>query len=473
MDINALLAQKGITKYKHAKMKNILKAVAMIVSIFVMTYSCTPIANGSIAYPTDSDVIIYTVERVIFLGHFETSTDQDIIFTKVFSKNESNQEIVFLFELQEKIYDCRIANGDIYLLATSGIYICSINGENLHLLIGGEIKSFTLNDNSIFYCLYNDDIMQFQIIKCDLNSNNEIVLAEKISAYKLTAINDDLIYSDTSSAGKISGTDHVTFITNFEVPMPGGWEQDGGRHYVIDNKIIISGYAAPEEYREYGRYPTIILDLNGKAIDVWENCFVRYITKVDDIIYAVIDNMLNDGGGAAASSDTYRITDDFTDKQLSPDEVLRDRTTANITTEQYTDTIVAVILRENTTGSFGQYCSELVAFDVPPVKENDHVLVPMRAIFEAAGATVDWDNYTQTVTAKKDDTEISLKIGSNVLYKNGEEIALDATAKIVNNRTLVPISAISEGLNARVEWKETEKAVLIWDTWDMGTVLVS
>ena len=45
---------------------------------------------------------------------------------------------------------------------------------------------------------------------------------------------------------------------------------------------------------------------------------------------------------------------------------------------------------------------------------------------------------------------------------NGEEIALDVAAKIMNNRTLVPIRAISEGLGARVEWNGTTKAVLIY-----------
>ncbi|MCL2153004.1 MAG: stalk domain-containing protein [Oscillospiraceae bacterium] len=105
--------------------------------------------------------------------------------------------------------------------------------------------------------------------------------------------------------------------------------------------------------------------------------------------------------------------------------------------------------------------NETLAFDTSPIVENGRVLVPMRAIFEALGAEVAWDGETQTVTAKKDSIEISLQIGSNVLYKNGERIVLDVSAKIVNNRTLVPLRAVSEGLGAGVEWNGAQQSVLI------------
>lgn len=39
-----------------------------------------------------------------------------------------------------------------------------------------------------------------------------------------------------------------------------------------------------------------------------------------------------------------------------------------------------------------------LAFDVLPIIQNGRTLVPMRAIFEALGADVEWDGYTQTVS---------------------------------------------------------------------------
>ena len=97
-----------------------------------------------------------------------------------------------------------------------------------------------------------------------------------------------------------------------------------------------------------------------------------------------------------------------------------------------------------------------------PIMENDRVLVPMRPMFEALGAVVEFDEETQTVSATKDDISISLQIGSNILYKNGEEIPLDVPAKILNRRwTMVPVRAISESFGATVDWNEGEKTVII------------
>ena len=109
------------------------------------------------------------------------------------------------------------------------------------------------------------------------------------------------------------------------------------------------------------------------------------------------------------------------------------------------------------------FCNGLdLVFDAPPIKEDDRVLVPMRKIFEVLGASVEWSEETSTITAKKDKTEISLTIGSNIMLKNGKKLELDVPAKVMHDRTLVPIRAVSEGLGARVEWDEENQAVWIW-----------
>ena len=59
---------------------------------------------------------------------------------------------------------------------------------------------------------------------------------------------------------------------------------------------------------------------------------------------------------------------------------------------------------------------------VDPQLVNNRTMVPLRAIFEALGASVEWDGETQTVTSKKDETTISLTIGNNIAtVTNGEE----------------------------------------------------
>ena len=102
-----------------------------------------------------------------------------------------------------------------------------------------------------------------------------------------------------------------------------------------------------------------------------------------------------------------------------------------------------------------------LTFDVPPVIEQGRTLVPLRAIFEALGAGVNWDDSTQTVTATKGGMEIKLVIGG-LAYKNGQPVALDVPAKIVNGRTLVPLRFVSEALGASVWWNDAAQTVTIY-----------
>ena len=104
-------------------------------------------------------------------------------------------------------------------------------------------------------------------------------------------------------------------------------------------------------------------------------------------------------------------------------------------------------------------------FDQNPVLENNRTLVPLRAIFEALGATVSWNDDTKTVTAVKGDTEIKLTIGTYEMYKNNEKISLDVSPIIINGRTLVPVRAISEAFSCEVNWiSETQTVEIISDS---------
>lgn len=102
-----------------------------------------------------------------------------------------------------------------------------------------------------------------------------------------------------------------------------------------------------------------------------------------------------------------------------------------------------------------------ILFDVHPQTINDRTMVPMRAIFEELGATVDWNGETQTVSSVKGDTIISLTIDVPSIIINGEEKSLDVAPVVIDGRTLVPIRAISEALMLNVDWDETTKTVLI------------
>ncbi len=104
---------------------------------------------------------------------------------------------------------------------------------------------------------------------------------------------------------------------------------------------------------------------------------------------------------------------------------------------------------------------EFDSYGQKPVIVNGRTLVPLRAIFEAMGANVNWDDATRTVTASRGDTTISLAIGSDQLYVNGEAKTLDVPAQIINNNTMVPVRAIAESFGCEVNWNDEARRVYI------------
>ncbi len=100
-------------------------------------------------------------------------------------------------------------------------------------------------------------------------------------------------------------------------------------------------------------------------------------------------------------------------------------------------------------------------FDVEPMLINSRTMVPMRVIFEALGAEVGWDGRTQTATGETEDTRIEITIGQDYLLKNGNIVVLDSPAVVISGRTLVPVRAIAESLDCKVEWYGETRVVEI------------
>ena len=60
-----------------------------------------------------------------------------------------------------------------------------------------------------------------------------------------------------------------------------------------------------------------------------------------------------------------------------------------------------------------------ISFDQPPIEQQGRTLIPVRAVSEALQARVSWDEATQTVIIAKDNTTISLILNSRVAGVSG------------------------------------------------------
>ena len=102
--------------------------------------------------------------------------------------------------------------------------------------------------------------------------------------------------------------------------------------------------------------------------------------------------------------------------------------------------------------------------DSDPVLVSDRTLVPIRAIAEKLGYSVEWDPEYLIITMLSDDQETILHfgIGESYALKNfTEEIPLDVPATIIGSRTYLPLRAVAEAMDADVNWNATEKTVEI------------
>lgn len=109
-----------------------------------------------------------------------------------------------------------------------------------------------------------------------------------------------------------------------------------------------------------------------------------------------------------------------------------------------------------------------MAFEVDPFILEDRVMVPMRPIFEALGAKVEWDSKSKRVTARGKGDMVILTIGSKTAfrYRSGVDsvtkaVDMDVAPIIVKDRTVVPLRFVSESLSAGVQWNGSESTVYI------------
>jgi len=118
------------------------------------------------------------------------------------------------------------------------------------------------------------------------------------------------------------------------------------------------------------------------------------------------------------------------------------------------DDFISVILNGNN-----------ISFDQTPIIVSNRVLVPIRAIFEALGYTVAWDESTQTATAVNGNNIITVQVQNSVISytTNGKSgtYTCDVAPQIISDRILVPTRAVAESAGCNVSWDENTYTVII------------
>lgn len=98
---------------------------------------------------------------------------------------------------------------------------------------------------------------------------------------------------------------------------------------------------------------------------------------------------------------------------------------------------------------------------MPPIQLNGRVLVPAREVFEPLGAQVEWKPSEKKVYIDYNGSLIVLEIDNTVVWKDGNLIDLDAPAKIINEKIMIPARFVAENLGLNVLWDNNARIISI------------
>lgn len=103
---------------------------------------------------------------------------------------------------------------------------------------------------------------------------------------------------------------------------------------------------------------------------------------------------------------------------------------------------------------------------MPAIIFNGSTLVPAREVFEPLGANVVWKKETEEVDISYKNTSITIKINSETASVNNNTYTLSMPAKIINNKTMIPVRFIAESLGLAVEWDAKKRIINIREKAD-------
>ncbi len=96
-----------------------------------------------------------------------------------------------------------------------------------------------------------------------------------------------------------------------------------------------------------------------------------------------------------------------------------------------------------------------------PVIVGDRVLLPIRAVVQAMGGDVSWDNDKRQVIVNQKGHNLVLTIDSTVAIADGKSATMDVAPVIIGDRTMVPVRFVSESLDCQVQWFDSIQAAQI------------
>lgn len=101
----------------------------------------------------------------------------------------------------------------------------------------------------------------------------------------------------------------------------------------------------------------------------------------------------------------------------------------------------------------GKYLHMRGEGEAAPFIENGRTMIPLRAMADAFGFQVEWEQSERKITLTKDGKQIVLYIGKPEMSVDGQSVLLtEAVPMMKHNVTFLPVRPLAEIIGSEVEW---------------------
>lgn len=298
----------------------------------------------------------------------------------------------------------------------------------------GVEKDITGNGN------YNIGVNANSILKAKLSGNNNVVFKNPIAVKdKADYIGNVITLTAVSEKYTNIATAEVTVVDdNKDLASGLAFDSENGAANK-DNKVGVS---------VVDKDGNVVKDVNVKAKNIF--AYVADQSNKDANVEVDVTKGIKDGKDGQITI--------YSDKETKVDVVVAVKNGQSIyaNTLKYTigaeaevggDTTVVMTL-----GSTNMIVNNNVVDmkDAAPFAQDNRTFVPFRALGEALGATVDYDQTAKTVTYKLGSTEIVMTLDSKDYTVNGVKKTMDVAPFAKDNRTYVPVRFVGEALGFTV-----------------------
>jgi len=98
---------------------------------------------------------------------------------------------------------------------------------------------------------------------------------------------------------------------------------------------------------------------------------------------------------------------------------------------------------------------------IAPYEIGGVTMVPLRALSEALDAEVQWDGETRGITITMDGIDIKLTVDSAEAFVNGKKKALMRAPELANDTTMIPLRFVSENFGADVAYYPEDRRISV------------